>query len=56
VRVDRSSRNEGGLPDSLSRSWRQQIEAQMNGSDDQLVSATEQNAVVAGETTDNRFW
>jgi hypothetical protein len=55
VRIDRSSRNEGGLSDSLSRSWRQHVEAQMNGFDDQLVSA-EQNAVVAGESTDNPFW
>jgi hypothetical protein len=35
VRIDCSSRNEGGLPDSLGRGWRQQIGAQMNGSDDE---------------------
>jgi len=52
VRIDRYSRNEGGLSDSLSRSWRQHVEAQMNGFDDQLVRhAAEQNAVVPGERT-----
>jgi hypothetical protein len=57
VRIDRSSRNEGRLPDSLSRSRRQHVEAQMNGFDDQLMRhAAEQNAAVAGESTDNPFW
>jgi hypothetical protein len=49
VRIDRSSRNEGGLPDSLSRSWRQHVEAQMNGFDDELVRHAECRA--GGEST-----
>jgi hypothetical protein len=32
-------RNEGGLPDSLSRSWRQHVGAQINGSDDEQHDA-----------------
>jgi hypothetical protein len=39
VRIDCSSCNEGGLPDSLSRGWRQDVGAQMNGSDDEQHDA-----------------
>ena len=35
MRIDCSSCNEGGLLDSLSRGWRQDVGAQMNGSDDE---------------------
>ena len=39
MRIDCSSCNEGGLPDSLSRGWRQDVGAQMNGSDDEQHDA-----------------
>jgi hypothetical protein len=39
VRIDCSSCNERGLLDSLSRGWRQDIGAQMNGSDDEQHDA-----------------